>query len=187
MILFVDNYDSFVYNLVQYVGESGRELRVIRNDQFTLAEVIDLDPERIIISPGPGHPRDAGISVEVIRHYFDKIPILGVCLGHQAIAHSFGATVGPADRLLHGKSSRIYHRGAGLLAELPNPFVATRYHSLIVVEETLPPELQATAFTSEGELMALQHVDYSVFGVQFHPESILTTEGKQIINNFLSM
>lgn len=186
MILFIDNYDSFVYNLVQYVGECDSDLQVFRNDRITLEEAAVLRPDRIVISPGPGHPRDSGISLALIEHFCGKVPILGVCLGHQAIAHCFGATVGVAERLLHGKTSRIYHRGAGLLADLPNPFVATRYHSLAVSEDTLPPDLQAVAYTSDGELMALQHVEHPVFGVQFHPESILTDSGKDIIRSFLN-
>lgn len=186
MILFIDNYDSFVYNLVQYIGEIDPELKVARNDQITVEEAEKLNPDRIVISPGPGHPTEAGVSLDMIGHFHDKVPILGVCLGHQALGHYFGARVDRAERLLHGKTSPIYHRGRGILRGLPNPFVATRYHSLAVIEETMPAVLEAVAYTSDGEIMGLKHVDYPLFGLQFHPESILTTEGKQIISNFLN-
>jgi len=186
MILFIDNYDSFVYNLVQYIGEVDPDLEVARNDQITVEEAEELNPGRIVISPGPGHPSEAGVSLDIIKHFHDKVPILGICLGHQAIGHCFGGKVDSADRLLHGKTSPIYHRGRGILRGLPNPFVATRYHSLAVIEETMPEVLEATAYTSDGEIMGLRHVDYPVFGLQFHPESILTTEGKQIVSNFLN-
>jgi len=186
MILFIDNYDSFVYNLVQCIGEVVRDLTVARNDQITLEEVEELNPGRIVISPGPGHPSEAGISVEVAKRFYKRVPILGICLGHQVIGHSLGATVTRAERLLHGKTSRIYHRGTGILHGLPNPFVATRYHSLAVVEETFPAELETMAYTSDGEVMGIKHTEYPVFGLQFHPESVLTTEGKQIISNFLN-
>jgi anthranilate synthase/aminodeoxychorismate synthase-like glutamine amidotransferase len=186
MILFIDNYDSFVYNLVQYIGEIEPELSVFRNDEITVEQATDLSPDRIVISPGPGHPKEAGVSVKMVRHFTGKVPILGVCLGHQSIAQAFGATVDVADRLLHGKTSNIYHKERGILRGLPNPFVATRYHSLVVAEETLPEELVSVAYTSDGELMGLQHRDYPVFGLQFHPESILTVEGKMMIENFLN-
>ncbi len=186
MILFIDNYDSFVYNLVQYVGEVVNDLAVARNDQITLEDIEKLKPRRIVISPGPGHPSEAGISVDVVKHFHRTVPILGICLGHQAIGYSFGATIAKADRLLHGKTSRIYHRGTGILHGLPNPFVATRYHSLAVLEETCPDELEAMAYTSDGEVMGIRHVEYPLFGLQFHPESILTVEGKQVISNFLN-
>jgi anthranilate synthase/phosphoribosyltransferase len=186
MILFIDNYDSFVYNLVQYIGEIVPDLTVARNDQITVEEIEKLNPKRIVISPGPGHPSEAGVSVDVVKRFHDRVPILGICLGHQAIGHSFGATVTKADRLLHGKTSRIYHRGTGILHGLPNPFVATRYHSLAVLEETLPDELETMAYTSDGEVMGMKHAEFPVFGLQFHPESILTVDGKQIISNFLN-
>lgn len=184
MIAVIDNYDSFTYNLVQYLGELGAELRVYRNDQVTLRELDQLAPSYIVISPGPGRPEDSGISTDVIQHFYRRVPILGVCLGHQAIAYSFGGTVGSAPRLMHGKTSTIYHGGQGIFANFPSPFTATRYHSLIV-EEPLPPVLEVTAFTTAGEVMGLRHCDYPVFGVQFHPESILTPEGKRLLENFL--
>ena len=185
MILFVDNYDSFIYNLVQYIGKRQPDLAVYRPDELSIDKVRDLNPRMIVISPGPGHPSSAKLSVEIIRRFYQDIPILGVCLGHQCIAHAFDAEVKTADRLLHGKTSEIYHRGKGIMNNLPNPFSATRYHSLIVNEETLPAELKITAYTSDGEVMGIMHADYKLFGVQFHPESILTTEGMKIINNFL--
>jgi len=186
MILVIDNYDSFTYNLVQYLGELGAELRVYRNDQVSLAEVEALQPSHIVISPGPGTPHDGGVSNDVIRQFHRRLPILGVCLGHQCIGHVFGGEVGRAPRLMHGKTSPIYHTGQGLLANLPNPFTATRYHSLIV-QEPLPPELEVTASTTEGEVMGLRHRRYPTFGVQFHPESILTPEGKRLLENFLAV
>lgn len=184
MIAVIDNYDSFTYNLAQYLGELGAKLRVYRNDQVTLRELDQIAPSYIIISPGPGRPTDGGISNDVIRHFYKKVPILGVCLGHQCIAHVFGGTVGRAPSLMHGKTSTIYHGGQGIFANFPSPFTATRYHSLIV-EEPLPPVLEVTAFTTAGEVMGLRHRDYFVFGVQFHPESILTPEGKRLLENFL--
>ncbi|MFH2057093.1 MAG: aminodeoxychorismate/anthranilate synthase component II [bacterium] len=187
MILFIDNYDSFVYNLVQYVGERSNGLRIARPEELTIEQVAELQPERIVISPGPGHPDQAQLSVEIIKRFHEQIPILGICLGHQCIATAFGATVGPADRLVHGKTSEIYHRDKGILNGLPNPFTATRYHSLAVVEETLPPELQIVAYTSDGEIMGLMHRSSPLYGLQFHPESILTREGKRIINAFLDL
>ncbi len=184
MIAVIDNYDSFTYNLVQYLGELGAELVVYRNDAVTIADLEQLAPSHIVISPGPGDPENGGISNEVIRLLHRRVPILGVCLGHQCIGHVFGGRVGRAPRLMHGKTSAIYHTGEGLFAALSNPFTATRYHSLIV-EEPLPPELEVTAFTSEGEVMGLRHRFHPTFGVQFHPESILTAEGKQLLRNFL--
>ncbi|MGQ9628084.1 MAG: anthranilate synthase component II [Anaerolineae bacterium] len=184
MIIVIDNYDSFTYNLVQYLGELGADLLVYRNDAITIAEFERLKPSHIVISPGPGTPEDGGISNEVIRIFHRRSPILGVCLGHQCIAHVFGGRVVRARWLMHGKTSSIYHTGQGLFANLSNPFIATRYHSLIV-EEPLPPELEVTAFTAEGEVMGLRHRSYPTFGVQFHPESILTAEGKQLLQNFL--
>ena len=186
MILVIDNYDSFTYNLVQYLGELGAELRVYRNDQVSLAELEGLQPSHIVISPGPGTPHDGGISNDVIRHFHRCLPILGVCLGNQCIGHVFGGQVSRAPCLMHGKTSPIYHTGQGVLANLPNPFTATRYHSLIV-QEPLPPELEVTAFTTEGEIMGLRHRRFPTFGVQFHPESILTTEGKRLLENFLTV
>ena len=185
MTLFIDNYDSFIYNLVQYFGEKDPDLRVCRPEEISLAELVEMHPRRIVLSPGPGHPRDAHLCLEIIKALHAEIPILGVCLGHQCIAAAFGAEVVAADRLVHGKTSEIYHRGKGILASLPNPFRATRYHSLIVKEETLPPQLKVVAYTIDGEVMGLMHESSPLFGVQFHPESILTEDGKQIINDFM--
>lgn len=186
MIAVIDNYDSFTYNLVQYLGELGAEPLVFRNDAITVEELDALNPSHIVISPGPGTPDDAGISKQVIRELGPRRPILGVCLGHQCIGEVFGGRVVRAPRLMHGKTSPIHHYGRDLFLGLPKPFEATRYHSLIV-EEPLPDELKATAFTKEGELMGLQHRTYPVYGVQFHPESILTAHGKQILHNFLAV
>ena len=187
MILMVDNYDSFTYNLVQYLGELGEELLVKRNDAITVAGVKRLKPSSIVISPGPGRPSDAGISNELIRTFAGSIPILGVCLGHQCIGEVFGGDVVRAKRPMHGKLSRIYHVKEGVFAKLPNPFDATRYHSLIVRRETLPDELAVTAWTQEREIMGLAHKTAPVYGVQFHPESILTAVGKDLLKNFLSI
>jgi anthranilate synthase/aminodeoxychorismate synthase-like glutamine amidotransferase len=186
MIAVIDNYDSFTYNLVQYLGELGAELEVFRNDTITVEELDALAPTHIVISPGPGTPDDGGISKEVIRQLGPRLPTLGVCLGHQCIGEVYGGRVVRAPRLMHGKTSQIQHYGTGLFLGLPKPFEATRYHSLIV-EEPLPEVLKATAFTKEGELMGLQHRAYPIFGVQFHPESILTPHGKQLLSNFLAV
>ena len=185
MILVIDNYDSFTYNLVQYFGELGADMVIRRNDQVTLEEVESLRPDRICISPGPGTPLEAGISNELILRFGPSIPILGVCLGHQCIGHAFGGEVVRADRLMHGKTSPILHEGDGVFAGLPNPFEATRYHSLIVRRESLPPELEITAETAAHEIMGLRHRRYPIEGVQFHPESILTEPGKRLLANFL--
>lgn len=185
MVLVIDNYDSFTYNLVQYLGEMGAELTVYRNDAIRLDEIERLAPTRIVISPGPGMPRDAGISLGVIRRFGPCIPILGVCLGHQAIGEAYGAEVARNDRIVHGKTSQIHHTGEGLYAGCENPFRATRYHSLIVKRDTIPEELAITAWTDEGEIMGLQHRAHPVVGVQYHPESILTSEGMRILRNFL--
>jgi anthranilate synthase/aminodeoxychorismate synthase-like glutamine amidotransferase len=187
MILVVDNYDSFTYNLVQYLGELGAELVVRRNDQTTIEEVEKLRPERLCISPGPGTPDDAGISNDLIRHFGPRIPVLGVCLGHQCIGQVYGGQIVRADRLMHGKTSPILHEGDGIFAGLPIPFEATRYHSLIVRRETLPAELEVVAETSEHEIMGLRHREHPVHGVQFHPESIMTGEGKKLLANFLAL
>jgi len=187
MILVIDNYDSFTYNLVQYFGELGAELVVRRNDQTTLHEVAELRPDKICISPGPGTPNDAGISNELIRQFGPHTPVLGVCLGHQCIGQVFGAEVVRADRLMHGKTSPILHEGDGVFRGLPIPFEATRYHSLIVRRETLPDELEVMAETSEREIMGLRHRRYPIHGVQFHPESIMTGEGKKLLANFLNL
>ena len=183
----IDNYDSFTYNLVQYLGELGEELVVKRNDQVTLAQVRRLKPASIVISPGPGSPKDAGVSNELIKAFAGTIPILGVCLGHQCIGEVFGGDVVRARRPMHGKTSQIYHIEQPLYAGIPNPFEATRYHSLIVKRETLPSSLTVTAWTSDREIMGLQHRRVPVYGVQFHPESILTSSGKDLLRNFLKL
>ncbi len=185
MILVIDNYDSFTYNLVQLMGELGGELCVVRNDQITLDQIRDMSPSHIVISPGPGNPDDGGVSLDVIHHLGAHIPLLGVCLGHQCIGQAYGGVVRRADRLMHGKTSMIYHAHDPLFTGLPSPFEATRYHSLIVEEATLPDSLAVIAFTEEGDIMALRHKAYPVVGVQFHPESILTTYGKRILQNFV--
>ncbi len=187
MLLMIDNYDSFTYNLVQYFGELGEDIRVYRNDRITVQEIEDMDPDRIVISPGPCTPREAGISIEVIRFFAGRKPLLGVCLGHQSIGAAFGGDIVNAPRLMHGKTSLIYHDGKVLFEGLPNPFEATRYHSLIIRRETLPECLEVTAWTREGEIMGVRHREYVVEGVQFHPESILTTVGKDLLRNFLKL
>jgi anthranilate synthase/aminodeoxychorismate synthase-like glutamine amidotransferase len=187
MILVLDNYDSFTYNLVQYFGELGADLHVVRNDRITVAEIEKLAPERIIVSPGPCTPSEAGISSDVIKNFGPRLPVLGVCLGHQCIGEVYGGQVVRADRLMHGKTSPILHTSKGVFKDLPSPFEATRYHSLIVKRDTLPDVLEITAETSEGEIMGLQHKTLPVHGVQFHPESILTTEGKRLLKNFLEL
>lgn len=187
MLLVLDNYDSFTYNLVQYFGELGEDITVWRNDEVSLDDIASLNPARICISPGPCTPHEAGICNDVIREFGKQKPILGVCLGHQCIGHVFGGDVVRADRLMHGKTSPILHSGKSVFAGLPSPFEATRYHSLIVKRDTLPDCLEITAETAEGEIMGLQHKDLPIHGVQFHPESILTTEGKRLLGNFLKM
>ncbi len=185
MLVMIDNYDSFTYNLVQYFGQLGEEVRVFRNDQVDLEGLEAAQPSRLVISPGPCSPSEAGISVAAILHFAGRIPILGVCLGHQAMGAAFGGRVIRAGRLMHGKTSLIYHDGKDLFQGLPSPFEATRYHSLIVERETLPACLQVSAQTAVGEIMGLRHQEYAIFGVQFHPESILTTEGLNLLRNFL--
>ena len=180
----IDNYDSFTYNLVQYLGEIGEELEVFRNDKITLAEIEKLNPEGIIISPGPCTPKEAGISIDTIKYFAGKIPILGVCLGHQSIGEAFGGDVIRADMLMHGKTSMIYHDGKTIFEGLENPFVATRYHSLIIKRSTLPSCLEVSAETKDGVIMGVRHREFMVEGVQFHPESILTTVGKDLLRNF---
>jgi anthranilate synthase/aminodeoxychorismate synthase-like glutamine amidotransferase len=187
MILVIDNYDSFTYNLVQYFGELGAEPLVRRNDEITLAEIAALKPERLVISPGPCTPKEAGISCDVLREFGGKVPILGVCLGHQCMGDVYGGEVVRAGRLMHGKTSPILHDGTGVFAGLPSPFEATRYHSLLVRRESLPDCLAVTAWTEEGEIMGLTHKELPVYGVQFHPESILTSEGKKLLGNFLRL
>ncbi|HEX4993529.1 MAG TPA: aminodeoxychorismate/anthranilate synthase component II [Methylomirabilota bacterium] len=187
MILVLDNYDSFTYNLVQYLGELGARIRVARNDALTSDDVEALVPEGIVISPGPGSPDGAGISLELIRRFYARVPILGVCLGHQAIGQAFGGTVARARRQMHGKTSPITHDGRGVFRGLPPRFEATRYHSLVVLEAGLPTDLEITARADDGEIMGLRHRHYPVEGVQFHPESILTSQGKALLTNFLAL
>jgi anthranilate synthase component 2 len=185
MILVIDNYDSFTYNLVQYLGELGAEPRVVRNDALDVAGVAALEPERIVISPGPGTPDQAGVSLDVIRRLGDRTPILGVCLGHQAIGQAFGGIVARAKTQMHGKTSEIRHDGQGVFAGLSNPFTATRYHSLVILPDSVPPDLEVTAWAEDGEIMGVRHRTLPIEGVQFHPESILTLEGKRLLGNFL--
>jgi len=185
MILVIDNYDSFTYNLVQYLGELGAELQTYRNDKITITEIKKLNPEKIVISPGPGYPKDAGISIPVIKEFAGKVPILGVCLGHQAIGEAFGGKIVQAKRFMHGKTSPIHHDGKTIYKGLPNPFTATRYHSLLVEKASLPECLEISAWTDKDEIMGIRHKEFNVEGIQFHPESILTTEGKKLLGNFL--
>ncbi|MBI1824077.1 MAG: aminodeoxychorismate/anthranilate synthase component II [Nitrospirae bacterium] len=187
MILVIDNYDSFTYNLVQYLGELDQMLEIRRNDEITLSEIGKMTPERIVISPGPGTPKQAGISIDLIRRFGGEIPILGVCLGHQAIAEAFGGDVVRAERLMHGKTSPIFHDQKTIFKGLLSPFEATRYHSLIVKKETLPSCLEISAYTAEDEIMGVRHREYLIEGVQFHPESILTSEGKKLLKNFVHL
>ena len=187
MLLVIDNYDSFTYNLVQYFGELGADPLVKRNDEITPDEIAVLKPGRICISPGPCTPNEAGISCEVIRRFGPTIPLLGVCLGHQSIGHVFGGDVVRAGRLMHGKTSPIHHNGTGVFTGIPSPFEATRYHSLLVKRETFPASLEITAWTEEQEIMGLRHREFPIHGVQFHPESILTLEGKKLVKNFLGL
>jgi anthranilate synthase/aminodeoxychorismate synthase-like glutamine amidotransferase len=187
MILVIDNYDSFTYNLVQAFGELGADVRVARNNEITPDEVAALKPERIVISPGPCTPKEAGISCEIIRRFGATVPLLGVCLGHQCIGDVYGGHVVRAERLMHGKTSMIRHNGKGVLAGIPNPFEAIRYHSLVVERASCPADLEITADTDQGEIMGLQHRRFPVYGVQFHPESILTRNGQQILRTFLAL
>lgn len=187
MMLIIDNYDSFTYNLVQYLGELGEETEVFRNDAITVDEVMAKQPRRLLISPGPCTPREAGISVALVREAAGRIPLLGVCLGHQSIGAAFGGEIVRADRIMHGKTSPILHDGKGVFRDLPNPFDATRYHSLVIERETMPSCLEISAWTAEGEIMGVRHREVSVEGIQFHPESILTVQGKPLLRNFLQM
>jgi len=187
MILVIDNYDSFTYNLVQYLGELGADLQTYRNDKITIGEIKKLAPEKILISPGPGYPKDAGISISVIKEFAGKVPILGVCLGHQAIGEAFGGKIVQAKRFMHGKTSEIHHDGKTIFKGLPNPFTATRYHSLLVERASLPDCFEISAWTDQDEIMGIRHKKFKVEGIQFHPESILTTEGKKLLKNFLSL
>jgi anthranilate synthase/aminodeoxychorismate synthase-like glutamine amidotransferase len=185
MILVIDNYDSFTYNLVQYLGEMGEELLVHRNDKITTDEIATLKPDRLLISPGPCAPEQAGVSVETIRRFAGEIPLLGVCLGHQSIGHAFGGRIVRAERLMHGKTSPIHHDNCGVFAGIPQDFTATRYHSLLIERETLPDCLEISAETAEGEIMGVRHRTLPVEGVQFHPESVLTEHGRRILENFV--
>jgi anthranilate synthase/aminodeoxychorismate synthase-like glutamine amidotransferase len=187
MILVIDNYDSFTYNLVQYCGELGAEMRVFRNDEITVEQAVELNPEKVLVSPGPCTPKEAGISCDIIREFGSRVPLFGVCLGHQSIGDVYGGNVIRADRLMHGKTSPMIHEGESVFKGLPSPFDATRYHSLIVERKTLPDCLKITAWTAEGEIMGIQHKEHPVHGVQFHPESILTVEGKKLLQNFLDL
>jgi anthranilate synthase component II len=185
MLLMIDNYDSFTYNLVQYFGELGEDVKVVRNDEITVVQIATMNPQRIVVSPGPCTPNEAGVSVPVIRHFAGKIPLLGVCLGHQSIGQAFGGRIVHAKQLMHGKVSRISHQNAGVFRELPNPLTATRYHSLVIQRESLPDCLEVTAWTDDGEIMGVRHKELAVEGVQFHPESILTERGHDLLANFL--
>ncbi len=187
MVLVIDNYDSFTYNLVQYLGELRVDLQVYRNDQITLEKIRELNPDRILVSPGPCSPTEAGLSNEIIREFGRKIPLFGVCLGHQCIGHTFGAKVVVNYRMMHGKTSPIRHNGEDLFERMPNPFAATRYHSLVIQRDTLPDFLEVTAETDEGEVMGIRHKELPIWGVQFHPESILTESGRTIMKNFLKL
>ncbi|MBI2863921.1 MAG: aminodeoxychorismate/anthranilate synthase component II [Chloroflexi bacterium] len=186
MLLLIDNYDSFTYNLYQYLCELGAYVKVVRNDRVSIADIEALAPERIVVSPGPSNPVNAGISNEVIGHFAGKLPILGVCLGHQCIGHTFGGVVARAPEIMHGKTSMIHHNGKGVFAGLPSPFEATRYHSLVILRDTLPLCLEVTAWTDNGLIMGVRHREVDVEGVQFHPESILTRSGKDLLRNFLA-
>jgi anthranilate synthase/aminodeoxychorismate synthase-like glutamine amidotransferase len=187
MILMIDNYDSFTYNLVQYIGQLGEEVIVRRNDEIAVSEIGEMKPAAIFLSPGPCTPREAGITVDVVRHYHKTVPILGVCLGHQAIGYAFGANVVRADKIMHGKTSAIINDGRTIFKGLPNPFQAGRYHSLIIKKDSLPADFEVSAHTEEGEIMGIRHREYPLEGIQFHPESILTPQGKRIIKNFLDL
>ncbi len=187
MLLLLDNYDSFTYNLYQYLSELGEDIRVYRNDKITITEIERLQPARIVVSPGPSTPKQAGISIEVIKHFGSRLPILGVCLGHQCIGEAYGGIVNRASQIMHGKSSLIYHQNRGVFAGLPMPFSAIRYHSLCVLENTLPDCLEITARTDDGTIMGLRHKTHPVEGIQFHPESFMTQYGKEILKNFLKM
>ncbi len=187
MILVIDNYDSFTYNLVQYLGEMHARMEIRRNDQVTLDQIRELNPERILISPGPCSPRESGLSNDIIRTFGPRVPLFGVCLGHQCIGHTFGGEVVVNYRMMHGKTSAIQHNGRDLFRGLPNPFSATRYHSLVIKRDSIPDCLEITAETAEGEIMGVRHKSYPIWGVQFHPESILTENGRQILKNFLSL
>jgi anthranilate synthase component II len=185
MLLMIDNYDSFTYNIVQYFGELGEDVRTYRNDEITIAQIEELNPKRICISPGPKSPKDAGISVDVLKHFKGKLPILGVCLGHQAIGEAFGGNIVRAKQVMHGKTSLIAHTGEGVFKDIPSPFTVIRYHSLAIERSSLPACLEVTAWTDDGEIMGVRHKEYDIEGVQFHPESILSEHGHKMLKNFL--
>lgn len=187
MLILIDNYDSFTYNIYQYLSELGESVTVVRNDRTTPAEILDMNPDKIIISPGPSTPMKAGVSNDIIKELGATIPILGVCLGHECIGHSYGGNICRAGKIMHGKSSRIYHNNCGIFAGLPDPFYAVRYHSLVVNRDTLPDCLEVTAWTEDGTVMGLRHREYPVQGIQFHPESFMTQGGKDILRNFLAL
>ena len=187
MLVMIDNYDSFTYNLVQYLGELGEEVRTFRNDEISIQEIVQMQPDRIMVSPGPCTPNEAGISLDVINYFKGKVPILGVCLGHQSIGQAFGGKVVRAKQIMHGKTSTLTHTGTGVFENLPNPYTVTRYHSLVVERESLPTCFEITAWTEDGEIMGLRHRDLAIEGVQFHPESILTEHGHALLQNFLNM
>lgn len=187
MILMIDNYDSFTYNLVQYFGELGSDMKVFRNDALTLADIKKMKPQKIVISPGPGRPEGAGISVDVIKEFEGKIPLLGVCLGHQSMGYAYGAKIVRAGKIMHGKTSLIHHDQKEIFEGIQNPFEATRYHSLVIDQKTFPDCFEVTAWTDDGEIMGMRHKHCAMWGVQFHPESILTIEGKNLLNNFLKI
>ncbi|MGB3364256.1 MAG: aminodeoxychorismate/anthranilate synthase component II [Thermodesulfobacteriota bacterium] len=187
MILMIDNYDSFTYNLVHYLAELGEEVVVHRNDKIELEDIGKLNPDMMVVSPGPCTPKEAGISVDAIREFAGRMPILGVCLGHQSVAYAYGAEIVSADRLLHGKTSEIHHDGKGIYIDIPDPFEATRYHSLLINKNSLPDEFEVTSWTDEGEIMGIRHKEHLIEGVQFHPESILTKHGKDLLRNFITI
>ncbi|HAY46926.1 MAG TPA: anthranilate/aminodeoxychorismate synthase component II [Gammaproteobacteria bacterium] len=187
MLVMIDNYDSFTYNLVQYLGELGEEVRTFRNDEISVAEIAKLSPDRIMVSPGPGTPDSAGVSLEVIKYFAGKVPLMGVCLGHQSIGQAFGGKIVHAIDVMHGKTSMVEHNGSELFANIPSPYRVTRYHSLVVERKSLPAEFEVTAWTSDGEIMGLRHREMQLVGVQYHPESILTEHGHRLLQNFLEM
>ena len=187
MLVMIDNYDSFTYNLVQYLGELGEEVRTFRNDEISVAEIAKLSPDRIMVSPGPGTPDSAGVSLEVIKYFAGKVPLMGVCLGHQSIGQAFGGKIVHAIDVMHGKTSMVEHNGSELFANIPSPYRVTRYHSLVVERKSLPAEFEVTAWTSDGEIMGLRHREMQLVGVQYHPESILTEHGYALLQNFLEM
>lgn len=187
MLLMIDNYDSFTYNLVQYFGELGADLKIFRNDEITIEDINTMKPDQIVISPGPGRPEGAGISVDIIKEFAGKIPVLGVCLGHQSLCYAYGGKIVRAKKLMHGKISEIKHDNEGIFKNISNPFEATRYHSLVVDKKTMPKCFKVIARSDDGEIMGIRHKKFNLWGVQFHPESILTTEGKKILNNFLKI